>query len=292
MPRLSRTAPMLAVSLAITCFAAPSLDRAMASGAKSPPPRDDMGLTYDAARGEVVLFGGYNDGDSLGDTWTWDGKAWTQQHPATSPAARFGTGMAYDAARGEVVLFGGRDNGATLGDTWTWDGTTWTQQHPATSPSARYSMGMAYDAARGDVVLFGGTSSNVYLGDTWTWDGTTWTQRHPATSPPPRTDMGWPTTPRGREVVAVRRLRRVHGVVLGDTWTWDGTTWTQRHPATSPRARYGMGMTYDAAGARSCCSAATRPGAAITSATPGPGTARTGRSSIRPPRRPPAIAWR
>jgi hypothetical protein len=32
---------------------------------------------------------------------------------------------------------------------------------------------------------------------------------------------------------------------LGDTWTWDGTTWTQDFPATSPSAREGMGMTYD-----------------------------------------------
>ena len=70
--------------------------------------------------GEVVLFGGYGGGPlPLGDTWTWDGTTWTQEHPATSPSARIGMGMAYDQARGEVVLFGGYFNGF-LGDTWNW----------------------------------------------------------------------------------------------------------------------------------------------------------------------------
>jgi len=33
--------------------------------------------------------------------------------------------------------------------------------------------------------------------------------------------------------------------VLGDTWTWDGTTWTQKSPDTSPPARAGAAMAYD-----------------------------------------------
>ena len=35
--------------------------------------------------------------------------------------------------------------------------------------------------------------------------------------------------------------------VLGDTWLWSGTTWTQANPASSPSARYAFAMTYDAA---------------------------------------------
>jgi hypothetical protein len=34
---------------------------------------------------------------------------------------------------------------------------------------------------------------------------------------------------------------------LGDTWTWDGTTWTQQAPATHPAARLSASMAYDAA---------------------------------------------
>jgi hypothetical protein len=31
------------------------------------------------------------------------------------------------------------------------------------------------------------------------------------------------------------------------TWTWDGSTWTKQHPATSPPARNSATMAYDAA---------------------------------------------
>jgi hypothetical protein len=37
-----------------------------------------------------------------------------------------------------------------------------------------------------------------------------------------------------------------HGV-LGDTWTWDGTTWTQQRLAAHPPARSYAAMAYDPA---------------------------------------------
>jgi hypothetical protein len=49
--------------------------------------------------GTVVLFGGdyYNQHGSInfmGDTWTWDGAGWTQQHPVTAPSPRCCVGVA------------------------------------------------------------------------------------------------------------------------------------------------------------------------------------------------------
>jgi hypothetical protein len=35
--------------------------------------------------------------------------------------------------------------------------------------------------------------------------------------------------------------------VLGDTWTWNGTNWTQLAPSTSPSARYGSAFVFDTA---------------------------------------------
>lgn len=79
----------------------------------------------------------------------------------TNPPGRIEAGMAYDAARRQVVLFGGLDSSQfSLGDTWTWDGTTWTERHPQSSPSPRYGAHMAYDAARREVVLFGGSAGS------------------------------------------------------------------------------------------------------------------------------------
>jgi hypothetical protein len=42
-------------------------------------------MAYDAARGQVVLFGGYDGSGYLNDTWVWDGTNWVQKFPATVP---------------------------------------------------------------------------------------------------------------------------------------------------------------------------------------------------------------
>jgi len=140
------------------------------SPANSPSPRSSHAMAYDAARGQVVLFGGWGRYGPLNDTWVWDGTTWTQKSPANSPPSRDVHAMAYDAARGQVVLFGGHDGNqpGRLNDTWVWDGTTWTRKSPASSPSSRFGHAMAYDAARGQVVLFGGWDNNS-LNDTWVW---------------------------------------------------------------------------------------------------------------------------
>ena len=35
--------------------------------------------------------------------------------------------------------------------------------------------------------------------------------------------------------------------VFGETWTWDGSTWTKQTTAAHPPARYEASMAYDAA---------------------------------------------
>ncbi len=217
------------------------------SPATSPGGRWQATMHYDAAHGQVVLFGGYNNGQ-LGDTWLWNGTTWTQQSPATNPPARDQSAMAYDAAQSNMVLFGGYlSNNAPFrsNDTWVWDGTTWTQQSPATSPSARADHAMAYDAAQSNVVLFGGfTDFGATLGDTWVWNGTTWTQQSPATNPLGRYFSAMAYDPVHNQVVMFGG--ETSSGPLNDTWVWNGTTWTQMTPATSPTARYGHTMVYDA----------------------------------------------
>ena len=81
-----------------------------------PPARTDAAMAYDAADGTVVMFGGEGRSGSLGDTWTWNGSAWTQAHPATSPPALTGAQMTYDPVSHDVLLVGGqRVTGAPLG---------------------------------------------------------------------------------------------------------------------------------------------------------------------------------
>jgi len=238
----SRT-PLFAVPALVGALWAGSLSGAgsvaQANGV-SPPPRFSMALAEDP-NGHVVLFGGRENYGYLGDTWTWDGTTWTEQHPETSPSARGYTGAAFDVANRQVVMFGGiDDHGAALDETWTWDGTTWTQQHPEVSPPACCSLGMAYDAARQQVVLFGG---GAILGETWTWDGTTWTQQNPIRSPPGRGSPGMAYDAVTQRVVLFGGVQGVDEYTyLRDTWTWDGSTWTKQRPTGSPSERAGVGL--------------------------------------------------
>jgi hypothetical protein len=100
--------------------------------AASPPALYGAAMTYDAATGTAVLFGGFSLSRSCRstngfcrDTWAWDGSTWTRQASAARPHARQGAAMAYDAATGTVVLSGGMATVTGRGieffdDTWTW----------------------------------------------------------------------------------------------------------------------------------------------------------------------------
>ena len=212
-------------------------------------------MAYDAAHGQVVLFGGLPASDLSGETWTWDGHAWTQRHLAVSPSARQFASMVYDSARRVVVLFGGQTGNPTtpiLNDTWTWDGSTWTQQHPARSPAARISAAMTYDSARGRVVLFGGDpgQGQVFSGgyrDTWTWDGANWSQASTGTSPPPRAWAALAYDAAVGKSVLFGGLSGPQATLMNDTWTWDGVHWAEQRPAASPPPRQDASMVYDTA---------------------------------------------
>lgn len=224
-----------------------------------PLARNVAAMTYDSARERAVLFGGwaYTSGGFTvlsDETWEWDGRRWRDMAPAQRPSPRAGSAMAYDATRGQVLLFGGYEGEPTsatsLSDTWMWDGSTWTQLSPAQSPSPRDHHAMAYDAARGEILLFGGVLNNSatatqHLGDTWSWDGTTWVQLSPANAPAARMNhaMAYDSV-RERTVLFGGRVGVV-GDFVGDTWEWDGSSWTELNPTSAPSAREAHGLVYD-----------------------------------------------
>lgn len=131
--------------------------------AAGPSARYTAALAFDAQRGKTVLFGGNDATGARGDTWEWDGTAWTERPDATTdtspPAARIEHALAYDPRRQRVILFGGRAGATKLNDSWEWDGTlgTWTELAAVASPSIRSSMTMAADVT-GGLIIVGGTN--------------------------------------------------------------------------------------------------------------------------------------
>jgi hypothetical protein len=208
--------------------------------ARSPSPRTGAAMVYDAATGQLLLFGGssFTGSPYYRDTWVWTGRTWRRLHPATSPPARHNADMIYDAATHNVVLFGGYD-GQYLGDTWTWNGTTWTQQNTPTGPAPRDTGSFVYDAATGTGIVYGGFNGVTSFTDTWSWNGSSWTQLSPATSPDEAT-FGWQAAYDGTTQQII-----MFGQSSGQTWAWTGSTWTQLAPATSPPPQAVGAMSYD-----------------------------------------------
>ena len=114
------------------------------------------------------------------------------------------------------------------GDTWTWDGAAWHRAN-GTGPTSRYLASLAYDAKRKVFVLFGGQTAKGSSDETWTWDRSGWKAASPAHRPSPRRGAALAYDPTREVVVLYGGLiqDRNEGLVGGDTWTWDGTDWTQ-----------------------------------------------------------------
>jgi hypothetical protein len=209
----------------------------------------------------VLLFGGFGASGYFDDTWSWNGTTWTQLSAFASPPARTGAPMAYDAATGTVLLFGGfgmvsgdaySGEYGGFSDTWSWNGTTWTELSPASNPGSDSleSDSMAYDPATQTVVLFDGGDCNSCggPGQTWSWNGTTWTRLAPPASPPA---SGWSSPmaydPATQTVVLFDGGECNSCGGPGQTWSWNGTTWTRLAPRASPPASGGWSMAYDMA---------------------------------------------
>lgn len=198
---------------------------------------------------EVVLLdtGAYPGFSKLQNaTFTWNGTDWTHAAPATSPTPkRTDFALSYDGYN--VIMFGGREQAAgPCQDTWSWNGTTWAKLAPTTVPFARFQAEMAFlNAAAPKAVMFGGASMLDLTNETWVWNGhsgsLSWTKASSTNNPSARTDFAFAGGP-----VHCALFGGKNGAeLLGDTWKFDGTQWTQMAATTPPPAREGMSMAYD-----------------------------------------------
>jgi PKD repeat protein len=214
--------------------------------ALAPAARANAAIAFTGSK--VVLFGGAcgvpvaTTTCYLNDSWTWDptAKTWTAVQAnttslsSTQPTQRLGAVLAKDSSQ-RLLLFGGRDAGGYRNDSYTFTGTAWTLRTGLlTAPGVRAFGSMATDAS-GQVVLFGGYDATAgYLGDTWIWSGSAWRQVGTLAAPSPRkmAALAYFNRPNGGTAsgLAIFGGQDASGD-LGDTWTWNGTSWIPLYAA-------------------------------------------------------------
>lgn len=148
-------------------------------------------ICYDAARKQVVLFGGGNTDTERGDPGTWiyspSTNEWKQLELKSQPPPRANSRLVYEPLSKKIILFGGDQLDQTIADTWVFDGDKWTQKKPPLSPSPRAGHALLWLPKAKKVLLLGGYSvnstteysSHPYRApqlEAWTYDeaGDTW----------------------------------------------------------------------------------------------------------------------
>jgi hypothetical protein len=198
-------------------------------------------MGFDHQMNKLVMFGGFNGRNYLGDTWVWDGVAqtWTEQNPTILPTPVTLPMLYTDPVTGHAGMVGGYDGNFYQNITWQWTGTDWKFRNPVTWLWARGSAVVANDYAHGKVVIFGGLA-DVNPVNTWTWDGVNWTMENPTTQPP------WSYYTPGAYDPMVGGVVMFGGSSgLNFTWVWTGSNWIHLATTNSPPSRDSHGLAYD-----------------------------------------------
>jgi PKD repeat protein len=122
----------------------------------------------------------------------------------------------------------------------------WTELFPTNYPSGRTQPGFAYDPAIQAVVLFGGYSPYYgALSDTWTFANNSWTQLSTNLSGAPAPRWGASMVWDAADGYLVLFGGRNYVGYFNDTWTFNGTAWTNVTGSVAPPTRSLFEMAYD-----------------------------------------------
>ncbi|MBX3388773.1 MAG: hypothetical protein KF691_04900 [Phycisphaeraceae bacterium] len=168
---------------------------------------------------------------------------WTQvRSGAIDPRTQFAA--AYDSWRNRLVVHGGLDDSGTFqNDSLAKEGLLWSRPFFG-SVSTRAAHAMAFDDLRGVLVLFGGRTATAVLGDTYELGDGVWTRRA-TTGPSSRQSHAMAFDPAHQYVLLFGGSGTPSGSSLqGDTWKWNGTSWT-RVATAGPSARRAASMAFD-----------------------------------------------
>jgi hypothetical protein len=142
------------------------------SSSTRPSARARCTMTWDSARGVVVMFGGRGTtGPSTPDTWEWNGENWVRATPLRSPPASSSVTLAYDEARQRSVLYEGNERVI-----WEYDGASWERRlGTLIQPLTEQGMASVYDPITRSVLIVGGGVNTgggpVGPRNIWSWNG-------------------------------------------------------------------------------------------------------------------------
>jgi N-acetylneuraminic acid mutarotase len=221
---------------------------------------------WDAAQRRLLVFGGWNGSNLLGDLWSYQAESntWVPLAPSgTPPSARYLHAAVWDAAQRRLLVFGGYD-GSSRNDLWSYQAESngWVQLTPSgTPPPARGGHAAVWDAAQRRLLVFGGfvSGDDNFLDDLWSYqaESNTWVQLTPSGTPPPARFWHaavWDTAQRRLLVFGGRNWVcdewTCVDIYFDDLWSYqaESNTWVQLTPSgTLPPARGGHAAVWDAA---------------------------------------------
>jgi hypothetical protein len=194
-------------------------------------------LTFDPDRQNAVLFGGAPiSGALLSTTFTYANKLWLSIGDVAYPVPRSLFAFSTDPVHKTIYLYGGLNDATVFTDFWTYQNGGFKPQLQSSQPSDCSSPLAAFDSDRSKTILFCQGSA------TWEYDGINWTQYDSTKTAPP--------AHRFSSLVYDPTLKKTiffggyDGTYLDQTWTFDGTVWTQikKNP---PPSRSLTSMWYD-----------------------------------------------
>ncbi|UCE06929.1 MAG: hypothetical protein JSW07_02500 [bacterium] len=212
-----------------------------------PTGRIDLAMASVCGTEKIIIFGGWNNGTNLNDTWVYDynENTWTEKYPSIKPSARWGIKMGSIYGTEKFLLFGGND-GSNCNDTWIYDlnQNEWTEKFPFESPKPRNFYGMTSVWGTDKVVLFSGMGPG--LNDTWIYDfkNNTWKEK---------TILNPPSVRRGHSMTSIWGTDKIlmfggfdGSNFLEDTWIFDlsDEKWTEINPTLEPDARSPYSLSY------------------------------------------------
>jgi uncharacterized protein (TIGR03437 family) len=207
---------------------------------ESPPGLTSMSMVFDSVRRVALMFGGRDNNAIYSNTYQYTPTGWKQIATVNSPGGRFWSAMSYDDHRQRVVLFGGQTNSTKFSDTWEFDGANWTLVSTVHNPGAQSQTSMVYDSCRQRTVLFDGQSR------TWEYDGADWARITTGASPSTRSLAAMVfDASHCRTILFGGEPNSGSPNGLSDTWSYDGTNWSQFNAVSTTPGRWGHVMAFD-----------------------------------------------